>query len=380
MTGNGEPTGGSAGQRPSPSHADLSTSSREELVRLGLALDGVTIAHLDEPFPVRGTRAEKRTERQVAWWFIIAALAGLGFITAYLFWPWHYAPPGTPGGQHLIYQLYTPVIGVLLGLAVFAVGGGTIAYSKRLLPHETAVQDRHMGGSAEVDRVTTGAILADTGARSKVGRRSLIKRAAGAGAGVLGLGVGVLALGGLVRNPWQGGADAALWTTPWRSTDGEPVFLRYEDKEHTLARPEDLAAGSIATVFPYKRSWSEHEAHEALGASDSPVMLIRLRPEQAAQVVQRKGQVGFNYGDFYAYSKICTHLGCPASLYESQSARLLCPCHQSQFDMLAYAKPIFGPATRALPQLPIDVNDEGYFYATGDFVEPVGPAFWERRS
>jgi ubiquinol-cytochrome c reductase iron-sulfur subunit len=109
-------------------------------------------------------------------------------------------------------------------------------------------------------------------------------------------------------------------------------------------------------------------------------MLIRLHPEQAAQVVQRKGQVGFNYGDFYAYSKICTHLGCPASLYESQTARLLCPCHQSQFDMLHYAKPVFGPATRALPQLRISVNDEGYFYAKGDFIEPVGPAFWERRS
>jgi ubiquinol-cytochrome c reductase iron-sulfur subunit len=380
VSGNSEHTGGSPEQRPSPSHTDLSTSSREELIRLGTALDGVTITHLDEPFPVRGTRAEKRTERNVAWWFIIAALAGLGFIATYLFWPWHYTPPGTSGSKHLIYQLYTPIIGVLLGLAVFAVGSGTIAYSKRLLPHETAVQDRHMGGSAEVDRVTTAAILTDTGTRSKIGRRSLIKRTAGAGAGVLGLGVGILALGGLVRNPWRGGGDAALWSTPWRSTDGEPVLLRYGDKEHTLVRPEDLAAGSIATVFPYKRSWSEHEAHEALRASDSPVMLIRLRPEQATQVVQRKGQVGFNYGDFYAYSKICTHLGCPASLYESQSARLLCPCHQSQFDMLAYAKPIFGPATRALPQLPIGVNDEGYFYATGDFVEPVGPAFWERRS
>ncbi len=196
----------------------------------------------------------------------------------------------------------------------------------------------------------------------------------------MGVGIGVLALGGLVRNPWRGGDQAALWVTPWRSDDGEPVFLRYEDHEITLARPEDLAARSNSTVFPNKRSWTEEEAHEALRASDSPVMLIRLRPEQAAQVIQREGQVNFHYGDFYAYSKICTHLGCPASLYEAQTARLLCPCHQSQFDMLAYAKPIFGPATRALPQLPIDVNDEGYFYAKSGFIEPVGPAFWERRS
>ncbi|MGH3973080.1 MAG: cytochrome bc1 complex Rieske iron-sulfur subunit [Pseudonocardiaceae bacterium] len=380
MSSHGGFTGGPAGQQQPPDDADLSTLSREELVRIGLAADGVTLAHQDNPFPVPGTRAEKRAQRKVAWWFTIAALAGLGFLAAYLFWPWEYAPPGSPNSQHLLYQFYTPIIGILLGVSVYAVGAGTIAYSKRLLPHETAVQDRHMGGSAERDRVTTTAILVDTGTRSTIGRRSLIKRTAGAGAGVLGIGVGVLTLGGLVRNPWQGGDQATLWVTPWRSDDGEPVYLRYAGHEVTLARPEDLAAGSIATVFPYKRSWSEEEAHKALRASDSPVMLIRLRPEQAAQVIKRKGQINFNYGDFYAYSKICTHLGCPASLYEAQTARLLCPCHQSQFDMLEYAKPIFGPATRALPQLHIDVNDEGYFYAKGDFVEPVGPAFWERRS
>jgi ubiquinol-cytochrome c reductase iron-sulfur subunit len=141
-----------------------------------------------------------------------------------------------------------------------------------------------------------------------------------------------------------------------------------------------MDAGSIATVFPFKRSWSEKEAYDAMHASNSPVMLIRLRPDQAEQVIQRKGQASFHYGDYYAYSKICTHLGCPASLYETQDARLLCPCHQSQFDMLEYAKPIFGPATRPLPQLPIAVNDEGYFYAKHDFIEPVGPAFWERKS
>jgi ubiquinol-cytochrome c reductase iron-sulfur subunit len=380
MSGHGGDTGGRTGQQRLPSDSDLSTSSREELVRLGLALDGVTIEHRENPFPVPGTRAEKRTERRVARWFLIAALTGLGFLAAYLFLPFEYAPPGSPGSRHLFYQLYTPIIGVLFGLTVFAIGAGTIAYAKDLLPHETAVQERHIGGSAEVDRRTMGAILADSAASSQIARRSMIKRSAGLGAGVFGIGVGVFALGGLVRNPWKGGDRAALWVTPWASYNGEPVFLRYDSEQLALARPEDLASGSIATVFPYKRSWSEQQAHDALRASDSPVMLIRLRPEQAAQVIQRRGQVDFHYGDFYAYSKICTHLGCPASLYESQDARLLCPCHQSQFNMLEYAKPIFGPATRALPQLHIDVNDEGYFYAKGDFIEPIGPAFWERRS
>ncbi len=375
MSGHDGPIGGR------PGDVDPSTLSQDELVRLGLALDGVTLAHREDPFPVPGTRAEKRTERKVALWFIVAALTGLGSVAAYLFWPWEYVPPGSPNSEHLLYLLYTPIVGVLFGVSVFAVGAATIIFAKQVLPHETAVQQRHGGASSEVDRATTAAILADSGARSGLARRSLIKRAAGLGAGAFGVGVGVLALGGLVRNPWQAGENSPLWTTAWDSAgEGERVYLRYEHHEITLVRPEDIAAGGIATVFPYKRSWTEEQAHEAQRGSDNPVMLIRLRPDQATEVVERRGQVDFNYNDFYAYSKICTHLGCPASLYESQTARLLCPCHQSQFDMLDYAKPIFGPATRALPQLPIDVDDEGYFYAKGGFAEPVGPAFWERKS
>lgn len=371
---------GPAGGRDLPSAEELSRMSEDELFKLGLALDGVTLVHREEPFPLPDTRAEKRAERSVAKWFVIAAVAGVGFLGVYLFWPSEYAAPGSPDSEHLLYLLYTPLIGVLLGLSVFAVGVGVITYSKKLLPHETAVQKRHVGGSAEVDRVTTAAVMMDSANRSGLARRSLIKRAAGLGAGIFGVGVGVFALGGLVRNPWSQGPNSPLWTTSWDSKNGERVYLRYDTKELTLVRPEDLAAGSIATVFPYKKSWTEEQAREAIRGSDNPVMLIRLRPEQAAQVIDRKGQVGYNYGDFYAYSKICTHLGCPASLYEAQDARLLCPCHQSQFNMLEYAKPIFGPATRALPQLPIDVDDEGNFYARHGFIEPVGPAFWERRS
>ena len=110
------------------------------------------------------------------------------------------------------------------------------------------------------------------------------------------------------------------------------------------------------------------------------VMLIRLRHDDAKAVVERENQEDFHYGDYYAYSKICTHVGCPTSLFEAQTNRILCPCHQSQFDAMQYAKPVFGPAARALPQLPITVDEEGYLIARGNFIEPVGPAFWERES
>ena len=135
------------------------------------------------------------------------------------------------------------------------------------------------------------------------------------------------------------------------------------------------------TVFPFRES--ERNDPEKLLATfqrvDNPTLLFRFRPEDAAHVVKRQGQTDFNYGDYYAFSKICTHLGCPASLYEEQTQRILCPCHQSQFNALEYCKPVFGPAARALPQLPLAVDEEtGYFYAVHDYIEPVGPGYWER--
>ena len=45
---------------------------------------------------------------------------------------------------------------------------------------------------------------------------------------------------------------------------------------------------------------------------------------------------------------------------------------------LIRARVLFGPAARALPQLPISVDSEGYLIATSDYKVPVGPSFWER--
>ena len=361
---------------------DPSELSRDELARLGEKLDDVEVVHRAERWPVKGTRAERRAERSVAGWFALAALAGLAFVVVFLFWPWEYAPPGTP--EHSVYLWYTPLLGVTLGIAVFALGIGVFAYVKRLLPEETTVQRRHDGPSPEVDRLTLTAEVLEAGQFSGIGRRKMIVRTAGLGAGLLGLGVGVLAIGGLVKNPWKDGDKAPLWVTGWAPTKpGEKVYLRRDTGDPldvALVRPEDLDAGAMETVFPFRETDREDEEalHAGLRRSDSPVMLIRLRP--GTPTVQRKGFENFNYGDYWAFSKVCTHLGCPTSLFEQRTNRILCPCHQSQFDATHYAKPIFGPATRALPQLPLDVDDEGYFIAKGDFGEAIGPGFWERKS
>lgn len=365
---------------PAPTAAEVEDMSQEERARLAGELDDVRIARNLRKWPVPGTRAEKRTELGVALWFVVSALSAVAFLAAFLFWPYEYRAPDQPGYD--LYALYTPIVGATFGLMVLALGIGVVAYVKGFFPDEVSVQERHDGASEDVARSTIIAQLVAAGRDTDIARRSVITRAAAAAAGLLGLGLGIAAVAPLVRNPWRGGPDAALWVTGWRPVDGEAVYLRRDTghpHEVSRVRPEDMEPGSMETVFPFRES--ERDDEEALGAalhrSDTPVMLIRLRPGE--QIVQRGGQENFHHGDFYAYSKICTHLGCPTSLYEAQTNRILCPCHQTQFLATEYARPIFGPGTRPLPQLPITVDDEGYLVATGDFREAVGPAFWERR-
>ena len=363
---------------PRVTEADLEGMSQEQLARLAANLDDVDVVHNPNPWPIPDTRAEKRAERAVALWFLISALCGVAFLVAFLFWPHEYVAPGEPG--YLVYALYTPLIGGLLGLGVLAVGVAVIQYVKKFFPDEVSIQQRHDGRSDEVARRTVIAQLAQAGTDTGFARRRMILGTAGLATGIFGLGLGIAAVAPLVRNPWKGGSDAALWHSGWRPANGETVYLRYDTgdpAEIALVRPEDQEPGSMMTVFPFRESerGNEEALLEGVRRSDNPAMLIRLRPGSA--FVPLPGQETYTYGDYVAYSKVCTHLGCPASLYESHTARILCPCHQSQFIATEHARPVFGPAARPLPQLPITVNDEGYFVATGDFDGPVGPAFWE---
>ena len=193
--------------------------------------------------------------------------------------------------------------------------------------------------------------------------------------------------------PTAEGLKAVLWTSGWTPRfHGETIYLARAtgstgESPFVKMRPEDIDAGGMETVFPWRESdgdgttvESEHKLTEIALGVRNPVMLIRIKPGDMPKVVKRKGQESFNFGDLFAYTKVCSHLGCPSSLYEQQTYRILCPCHQSQFDALHFARPIFGPAARALAQLPITIDQDGYLVANGDFVEPVGPAFWERRS
>jgi ubiquinol-cytochrome c reductase iron-sulfur subunit len=236
-----------------PSDDELAQMSTDDLVRLGNRIDDLEVVSDRERFPVPGTRAERRAERQVAGWFIIAALSGLAFIVAFIAWPWEYKAPGEEGG--FLYSLYTPVIGFTFGLAVFAVGMGVIAYSKKLLPEDLTIQQRHDGRSQEIDRYTAAARLVQTGRQSGITRRKMIYRSVGAAGGILGVGVLVAAFGGLIKNPWKEGPDSPLLKTGWFSPDGERVYMRRDTGEPdsvALVKAGDLAPGSMETVYPFK--------------------------------------------------------------------------------------------------------------------------------
>ena len=360
---------------------------------------------------------DKRAARAVTFWLVLGIIGGLGFLATYIFWPWEYKAHGDEG--LLAYTLYTPMLGITSGLCILSLGFAVVLYVKKFIPEEIAVQRRHDGPSEEVDRRTIVALLNDSWQTSTLGRRKLIMGLAGGGAVLAGLTI-IAPMGGMIKNPWkpkegpmdvQG--DGTLWTSGWTLIENDvKVYLGRDTaaiaESHTDAtgehwsttgvsrlvrmRPEDLAAASMETVFPLPaemvndgaeydpaKDVYEHQMHSVHGPRNA-VMLIRLRTADAEKVIEREGQESFHYGDYYAYSKICTHIGCPTSLYEAQTNRILCPCHQSQFDALHYGKPVFGPAARALPQLPITVDEEGYLIAAGNFIEPLGPAFWERKS
>ncbi|MFB7878959.1 MULTISPECIES: cytochrome bc1 complex Rieske iron-sulfur subunit [unclassified Nocardia] len=367
-----------------PTEDELDAMSRDELVELGTGRDDVEVVYRNERWPTPGTRAEKRAERAVTFWFAISGLAAAALIGVFLFWPWEWK--GNRQDGHQAYALFTPLVGLTFGISVLVIGIAVVLIRKRFIPAEISIQQRHDGPSDEVERRTLAAELQDALDSSTLGRRKMMLGTAGAGVGVLGIGALLVFVGGMVKNPWAKRDKSPLWVSGWTPDyPGETIYIRRDTgrpQDVVLVRPEDLDAGAMETVFPWKEKWrgDEHETLQSLRGIRNSVMLIRLRTADAEKAIKRKGQESFNFGDYFAYSKICTHLGCPTSLFEQQTNRILCPCHQSQFSATEWGKPVFGPAARALPQLPITVNAEGFLVANGDFIEPLGPAFWERRS
>jgi len=279
-----------------------------------------------DPGPV----TERRIERLVAALFALTALTGLALLGLYI-----------AGGQPQLECL-------LLALCLGSLGIGIILWSQELMPERQVEEPRHRLASDPGARAALAEAIEEEAGFTR--RRFLIRMLLTAVGGLAAaLAIPVFSLG-----PAPG---RELFTTSWRrgsrlvGLDGQPI------------RAADLAVDAVTTVFP--------EGHAGDAQAQTllirvPADLLRLPPDRAVWAPE----------GYVAYSKVCTHAGCPVGLYRAAERRLICPCHQSTFDVLDGARPVFGPAARPLPQLPIQLQPDGTFVALGDFDEPIGPSFW----
>jgi ubiquinol-cytochrome c reductase iron-sulfur subunit len=287
-----------------------------------------------------------RAESRATTFFAISALASIGLAITY----WR-------GGQ-------PQVEGVLLAVITGGIGFAIVSWAKHAMPHDLVTEERETVASTEeeveaftadlgrgAEALSAGGELSSEG----IGRRRALLVAAGSAITAFGVAL-LFPIRSLGPRPGEG-----LKSTPYAgrhkrvvTANGKPV------------KPSDLATDGVITVWP--------EGHT--DAADSPTLLIRTRTSQKFKA--RKGREDWRVGDIVAYSKLCTHVGCPVGLYQAQKGLLLCPCHQSTFNVLDGARPVFGPAARSLPQLPLGLNEDGEIIARGDFSGPVGPGFWDR--
>jgi ubiquinol-cytochrome c reductase iron-sulfur subunit len=262
--------------------------------------------------------------------FLISAAAGVGL--AVLYWR---------GGQ-------PQLEGVLLAVAFAGLAIGFVVWGNRLLPQGPVAQDRE---PLETSPQEQEAFEEDLDRGGIMTRRKLVIRA---------LGLAVTSLGVAALFPIRSFGPRpghTLEHTNWRAG------LRLVTVDGNLVVASDVPVGGLVTVFP----------EGFPGDGNAQTVLIRVEP---GLLIPIKGRETWSPGGFIAYSKVCTHAGCPVGLYQNQTHELLCPCHQSNFDVLNGAKPLFGPAAVALPQLPLQIDTDGYLRATGDFSQPIGPYFW----
>jgi ubiquinol-cytochrome c reductase iron-sulfur subunit len=321
-----------------------------------------------EPHRVRMTDKspahEKAAARQVTALFVFSMISSALAIVAYFAFPLSHLSLGNVRANNLF-------LGLGIAFGMLAIGIGAVHWAKTLMPDAEVSEARHQTRGSEEVRARAIEIINLANQESGFSRRKLIRRTL----------YGALALfpiPGIVLfadlGPLGEEVDAKLRHTAWKK--GSRLA---KDPYGTPIKASDVTVGSVFHVIP--EELKEYNPDGSLNAeylnekAKAAVLLVRVDP---TDLNPSKGRENWAYDGIVAYSKICTHVGCPVALYEQHTHHLLCPCHQSTFDLSNECAVVFGPAARALPQLPITVDAEGYLVAQSDFNEPVGPSFWER--
>lgn len=307
------------------------------------------IAALSDPHMSDAARHPKRAEGVIA--LVLFASIVLFAIAGAAYW-----------------QNWSPwVFGGALGGGMFALGFGLTAWGKYLMPQGPFVEERHTLAGTDEERDALSAALYER-TTVVVKRRKLLGGMFAGGAGLF----GIVALFPLIRSLGplpKDELDVSNWKagTVLVDSNGRPI------------RRETLQAGGIMTVYPRNQKIVKdgEVTFTQQGLSTDQTVLIRLSDGPLPQPTM-PGREGWAPDGYVAYSKVCTHLGCPVGLYERELEVLVCPCHQSMFNVRNGAVPQFGPAPRPLPQLPLGYNDQGYLIATAPYDQALGPAFFER--
>lgn len=321
---------------------------------------------------------EKRAERQIAGLFGLSAVCAVLFVVAYFT-----LDTGDNHDTVLGLGASTVALGSALGGALMLIGIGIIQWARKLMADHEIVEMRHPARSSDEDRQTTVAILNQGAEESGIARRPLVRNSLLGAVTVL-LAPAVVLFRDLGPTNAQVTEDGDYLGAGLEHTVWDKGVRVVRDVVGTPIRPSDLVIGDLVNAEPETVFAVDDDGEPLLegvalqvAKSKGAVILTRMDP---ADNIPGKGREDWGVDGILCYSKICTHVGCPISLNERKTQHLLCPCHQSTFDLADSAKVIFGPAARALPQLPLMVDEEGYLVAQSDFREPVGPSFWERDS
>ena len=305
------------------------------------------VAALSDPHMGDAAKNPDRSEKVIAFIFVVAmvffGIAGAAYWQNWSAW--------TFGGA--------------LGAGLFALGFGLTAWGKYLMPQGPFVEERHTLSSTPDERDSISAALVERSA-VVVKRRKMLGGLFALGSGIF----GIVALFPLLRSLGPVPANS-LEVTDWRKgtvlvdSNGRPV------------RKNTLVVGGIMTVYPQHTVNAQTGFITADGQAIDQTVLIRVSDQP---FTTKPGREDWTPDGYVAYSKLCTHLGCPVGLYEQELELLVCPCHQSMFNVRNGAVPQFGPAPRPLPQMHLGYNDQGYLIAMAPYDQAIGPGFWERNS
>jgi ubiquinol-cytochrome c reductase iron-sulfur subunit len=316
--------------------------------------------HMEGKLPTEpdDPRRAKNAERIISALFLLAFIAGIGFIAAYV---------GL--GVHSVDKTLRSnlALGTSLSVVLLALGVGAVLWVRQLMPNVETEEERHELRSEPKDRQAFEEYFKEGAAASQFVKRPLVRRTLMLGTLPL-IAAPVVLLRDLGPQP-----GTSLRNTVW--SPGRRLLVYGTNQPIT---PADFSApGGMISIVP------EGFEDNLDALAKAAVILIKFRPGELDIPTRVQGgkvlaTMNWTVNNIVAYSKICTHVGCPVALYEQTTHHILCPCHQSTFDAAKGANVIFGPAARPLPQLPMTTDAQGYLVAKSDFNEPVGPSFWER--